>query len=340
MTAPTITVLLPVYNAERTVRAAIESILTQTEPDFELLVVDDGSTDGTPAILEALAASDPRMRLVRQANAGIASALNAGLALARGRYVARMDADDLSLPTRLERQRATLDAHPEVGLVSCLVAHHAPDGQEATGYAWHVDWLNQLVTPEAIARARFVESPIAHPSVMFRSALVDAHGGYREGPFPEDYELWLRWLEAGVSFTKVPEALLVWRDEPGRLSRTHPAYSVEAFYALKARYLARWLAEHNPRHPELVIWGAGKTSKQRAEKLTAHGCVITGYVDIDPSRQGRTAYGRPIYAPEAITGPDFGFVVSYVGARGAGALIRARLEASGYEEGRHFLLGA
>ncbi|MFP5502223.1 MAG: glycosyltransferase family 2 protein [Candidatus Sericytochromatia bacterium] len=340
MTAPAITVLIPVYNAERTVRAAIESILAQSERDLELLVVDDGSTDGTPAILEALAAKDPRVRLVRQANAGIASALNAGLALARGRYVARMDADDLSLPTRLERQRAALDADPALGLVSCLVAHDAPDGREAAGYAWHVDWLNQLVTPEAIALARFAESPIAHPSVMFRLSLVEAHGGYRAGPFPEDYELWLRWMEGGVRFAKVPETLLVWNDEPGRLSRTHPAYAVEAFYALKARYLARWLAAHNPRHPELVIWGAGKTSKQRAEQLVAHGCVITGYVDIDPRRWGRTAYGRPIHAPEGIEGPGFGFVVSYVGARGAGAQIKARLEAVGYEEGRHFLLGA
>lgn len=340
MAAPAVSVVMPVYNGEATVERAVRSVFTQTDPDWELVVVDDGSTDGTLEVLRRLAGEEPRLRVVAIAHSGIVAALNRGLAESRGALIARMDADDHSYPERLARQRAMLGARPELGLVACRVAHAGEADRETTGYALHVDWLNDQVSEEDIALHRFIESPLAHPSVMFRRELVDRLGGYREGPFPEDYELWLRWLDAGVRMAKVPETLLVWHDLPGRLSRTHPCYSVEAFYRLKAHYLARWLARHNPRHPELVVWGAGKTSRQRSAYLEAEGCRITGYVDINPKKEGRTAYGRPIHMPEAIVGPEFGFVVSYVGKRGAGELIRAQLVARGYVEGRDFLLAA
>lgn len=335
-----ISVVMPVWNAEATVERAARSVLSQAGVDLELVAVDDGSTDGTAAVLAAIAEADPRLRLIRAPHGGIVSALERGLAESRGTLIARMDGDDVSLPGRLVKQQAMLDADPALGLVSCLVAHAGDEAHATAGYALHVDWLNEQVTPEAIALHRFVEAPMAHPSVMFRRDLVDRHGGYRAGPFPEDYELWLRWLDAGVKMAKVPETLLVWHDLPGRLSRTHDCYSVEAFYRLKATYLAKWLARHSPRHPEVVIWGAGKTSKQRAEHLVAEGCRIVGYVDIDPRKAGRKAYGRPIYMPEDVRSPDFGFVVSYVGKRGAGDLIRAQLTARGYVEGRDFLVAA
>jgi glycosyltransferase involved in cell wall biosynthesis len=340
MTTPAISVVMPVYNGEATVERAVRSILVQDAQDWELVAVDDGSTDATAAILARLASEDQRVRLIRAPHGGIVPALNRGLAESRAALIARMDADDVAYPGRLGTQRALLEARPELGLVACRVAHAGEPGRETTGYALHVDWLNEQITEQDIALHRFVESPLAHPSVMFRRELVDRLGGYREGPFPEDYELWLRWLDAGVRMAKVPETLLVWHDPPGRLSRTHPCYSVEAFYRLKAHYLARWLARHNPRHPEVVVWGAGKTSRQRSAHLEAEGCRIVGFIDIDPRKRGRTAYGRPIFMPEDIAGPEFGFVVSYVGKRGAGELIRAQLVARGYVEGRDFLLAA
>lgn len=338
MSTPSISVVMPAWNAAATVEAAVASMLAQTCHDFELIVIDDGSTDDTAARIAAF--DDPRIVLLRRPHGGIVAALNAGLAIARGRYIARMDADDVSMPTRLAKQAAMLDAEPELGLVSCLVAHEAAPGEETTGYALYVEWINSLVSHEAIALNRFVESPLAHPSVMFRRTLIEAHGGYRDGPFPEDYELWLRWLEAGVRMAKVPEPLLVWTDLPGRLSRTHDNYAVEAFYAIKATYLATWLARHNPRHPELIVWGAGKTSRRRSVHLEAHGCRIVGYVDIDPKRRGKTVRGMPIVLPDDFSGPDFGFIVSYVGKRGARELIRGWLAERGYVEGTHFIMGA
>lgn len=337
---PAITVLLPVWNGEATLASALDSLVEQTFSDFELLVIDDGSTDASPAIAAACAARDARVRVLTLPHGGIVAALNAGLAAASAPLIARMDADDQSAPTRLARQFERLQADPELGLVSCLVAHGADPERDTTGYAYYVDWINQHVTPEAIARVRFAESPLAHPSVMFRRELVERHGGYREGNFPEDYELWLRWLEAGVQMAKVPETLLVWNDRPDRLSRTAPACGLEAIYELKTAYLARHLAAVNPAHPEIVIWGAGKTSRKRAALLEAHGVRIKAYIDIDPKREGKTVRGMPIHMPSAITDPSFGFVVSYVGKRGAWSTIQPPLIARGYVEGEHFLMAA
>jgi hypothetical protein len=116
-------------------------------------------------------------------------------------------------------------------------------------------------------------------------------GRYADGAFPEDYELWLRWLAAGVRMEKLPDALLVWRDTPRRLSRTDPRYAPDAFDELRAHHLARWLAETNPHHPDVTIWGAGRVSRRRAARLRAQGVRVTGWIDIDPRKIARCASG-------------------------------------------------
>jgi glycosyltransferase involved in cell wall biosynthesis len=180
--------VLPAHNAAGSIARAVRSVLAQTFPDFELIVVDDGSTDATSHEAKRAAASDRRLRVLPLEHGGIVRALNAGIASARGRLIARMDADDEMMPRRLEAQAALLAARPDVGVASCLV-EFGGDARAAQGYALHVDWLNALVTPEDIALNRFIESPVAHPSVTFRRELVERHGGYIDAPVPEDYEL-------------------------------------------------------------------------------------------------------------------------------------------------------
>ncbi len=334
---PAISVILPARDAAATLSCALDSVRAQTPRDIEILVIDDGSRDATPEIARRAARRDARVRLIDGRGRGIVSALNAGLAGARARYVARMDADDISLPGRLGAQRAFLDARREVGLVGCRVAFGG-DPVASRGYALHVAWTNGLLEPDAIGLHRFIESPFAHPSVMFRRELIALHGGYRDGRFPEDYELWLRWLEAGVLMAKVPATLLVWNDRADRLSRADPRYSKEAFFRLKAEYLARWLARHNPRHPEITTWGAGRLARRRAEMLLPHGIRIARHADIDPRLVGRFAAGRPVVGPDDIPKEDF--VVAFVAARGARDLIRARLQSQGRTLGRDFMLAA
>ena len=300
-------------------------------------MVDDGSTDGTAAWLRTEATLEPRLKVISQPHAGIVAALNGGLAEARGEFVARMDADDESLPERLAEQVAWLDAHPDTGVVGSLV-EFAGDRTTSAGYALHVDWLNSVVSPEQIALNRFVEAPFAHPSVMFRRGLAARHGGYRDGNFPEDSELWLRWLEAGVRMAKVPRVLLRWHDPPARLSRTDPRYDVEAFYRLKAEYLARWLQAHVPTERQFLVWGAGRTTRKRVKLLEAHGITVTAYVDIDPNKHGRSRAGHFVLAPEQV--PPGAFHLGYVGKRGAREWCREFLTKGGCVEGRDFLFAA
>jgi glycosyltransferase involved in cell wall biosynthesis len=315
----------------------VTDVQAQTRSDWELLAVDDGSTDGTRDWLRAAAAGDARIRLIEQPARGLVAALNAGLDMARGAYIARMDADDACHPGRLAAQAAWLERNPAAGLVSCLVGFGG-DRRGSAGYALHVDWINTLVAPAQIALNRFIESPFAHPSVMFRRELVARHGGYRAGDFPEDFELWLRWLDAGVVMGKVPRELLTWHDAPGRLSRTDPRYDPEAFFRVKAEYLAKHLLRLG--RAVVWIWGAGRPTRKRAAHLGPHGMRIGGYVDVDAKKTGRKVGGVPVIGPAELPVPGSIFVVGYVASRGARELIRGELTCRGYVEGRDFLMAA
>lgn len=336
MPRPAISVLLPVRHAADTVAAAVRSVQAQTWPDWELVVVADGADAATLAILQACAAAEPRLRLEVTPPRGIVAALNDGLALCQGEAVARLDADDSMHPERLARQWQCLQADPQTGLVSCQVRY----GGSGAGYAAHVDWINSLHDGDTMALRRFVEAPVAHPSVLFRRELVARHGGYRDGAFPEDYELWLRWLEAGVRFAKVPEALLDWNDPPERLSRRDPRYSVEAFYALKLPYLARWLRARIDPARELWLWGAGRVTRRRFAGLEAAGCRFTGYIDVDAAKLGGQRDGRPVRLADDLPPRATSFVIAGVGNRGAREAILAHLLAHGWREGHDFLLAA
>jgi glycosyltransferase involved in cell wall biosynthesis len=334
-----ISVILPYRDAAGTLVRAVSSLLDGTRADVEVLAVNDNSRDTGPELLHALAMRDGRIRPLMAVGRGLVAALTQGLEAARGTYIARMDADDVSMPGRLDAQAAWLDARPETGVVGGRV-DFGGDAATAAGYALHVDWCNALRTHDDIALARFVESPLVHPSVMFRRALVAAHGGYRDGPFPEDYELWLRWLDAGVRMEKIPRTVLRWSDPPDRLSRRDPRYDPTAFYGTKAHWLARWLSRHNPHHPDVIVWGAGRITRRRAGLLTDHGITIRAYVDIDPRKIGGTADGLPVLAPAALPPPEDCFVLSYVGSRDARVRILHDLAGRGFREGVHCLSAA
>jgi len=342
---PRVSVVLPAFNAAATIAAAVASIRAQTLADWELIVVDDGSTDATAEIVAAIARTEPRVALRRAPHRGVADAANTAMAHARGEFVARMDADDISFPERLARQAAFLmsPANADVGAVSSLVAFGG-DRAAREGYARHVDWLNTLVTPEAVALNRFVESPVANPSVMFRRELVARHGAFRAGDFPEDYELWLRWLDAGVRIAKLPEVLLQWNDPPSRITRNDPRYAPEAFFRAKAPWIAREVARlaerHGPR--EIYVWGAGRHTRKRAAHLERHGLRLAGYIDVDAKKTGRGLGGTgvPVIAEAAVPPRGKLFVLGYVTTWGARDYIRTSLSGRGYIEGSDFLMCA
>lgn len=338
MSAPVVSVLLPVHNGAGTLGRAIGSLRGQRLTDWELVVVENGSTDGTAGLLAELARVDHRIRIMNMDSPGLVAALNRGLAGCRGEFIARMDADDEMRPERLTAQIAALRANPGWGLVSCRVTFGGDEVAQA-GYAEHVRWLNEQIEPAALRLARFVESPVAHPSVMWRRSVSETHGGYREGDFPEDYELWLRWFDAGVQMGKVDQALLTWHDSPRRMSRLDPRYRAEAFFRLKASFLASEL-DRSGRCREVWVAGAGRPTRQRAAELAHHGVVITGYLDVDPRKIGQRIAGCPVVGPDQLPDKAQAVVLSYVGNRGARAKVRSLLNSQGRKEGEDFWLCA
>jgi len=330
---------MPVRNGARTLPVVLESISNQIFTNWELIAVNDGSRDETAAILMSAACADPRVRVLSQEALGIAEALQSGCASARGEFIARMDADDWMAPERLAQQLGYLERHPELGIVSSRV-RHGGDSITQAGYAAHIAWVNSLVTPAEIALRRFVESPVAHPSVMFRSDLLKQYGGYKPGDFPEDYELWLRWMDAGVRFGKVQAELLLWNDGPNRLSRTEQRYHPDAFYRIKCIYLARWLKRHVQPSRKIWLWGAGRIARKRFHALEAEGIVLSGFIDVDPKKLGRSRDGRPVVGPHNLPSKEVAFILAGVSSRGARELIATNLNCLGRNEGDDYLLVA
>lgn len=336
MNSAMISIVMPLRDAAATVRHTLESIVEQTLRDWELVAVDDGSVDDTAEIVRTFARADSRIRLISTPQQGIARALQDGCEAAAGGWIARMDGDDWMHPERLAAQREFSRENPQLDVISCQVRY----GGDAPGYAAHVGWLNRLLTPEEISLRRFVEAPVAHPSVLFRRNLIDKHGGYRDGGFPEDYELWLRWLEAGACFGKVPRELIVWNDPPDRLSRTDPRYSVGNFYQMKCGYLARWLRANVDPARELWLWGAGRVTRRRFDALEQAGLRFEGFIDVDAKKANRHRDGCQVVMAEALPQRERAFVIVGVGNRGARDLTTAHITAHGLIEGRDFLLAA
>lgn len=207
----TITVIMPVYNAERYVAEAIESVLQQTYQDFILMIINDGSTDRSAEIIKRYAGRDSRIMAISQSNIGQSESLNKALSQARTTWVARMDADDIMLPLRLERQVAFLAEHPEITVLSCRAIYIDEWGAELGRTANHIKTLNDLAA--LVARQR----PIAvlHPGVlMHRQAVLDI-GGYRDH-FTDiaDVDLWTRLAEQGYKILIQDEVLMKYRIHP------------------------------------------------------------------------------------------------------------------------------
>ena len=202
------------------------------------------------------------------------------------------------------------------------------------GFQFYVDWLNQLDTSELIARDIYVESPMAHPSVMIRRDWLDRVGGYQEHGWAEDYDLWLRIHLEGGRFGKVPQVLLRWREHERRLTRTDRRYSVENFLRAKAHYLSRGpLIDRDA----VILWGAGQMGRRISKHLQRGGVPLAGFIDIDPNKIGRQMRGLPIRASEILLEWIGEFehpaVLAAVGSRGARSLIRERLDSLGLQEG-------
>jgi glycosyltransferase involved in cell wall biosynthesis len=330
LSVPRLSVLLPVRDAAATLGPCLDSLAAQTLADHEVVAVDDGSRDGSGELLRARARADPRLRVLGTPPRGLVPALTLALAEARAPLVARMDADDRARRDRLLLQAERLERDAAVDVLGCrvrLVGTGAPPGEGMRAY---VRWQNALLDHDAMARDRFVESPLVHPSVAMRRTALQDLGGWRDFDGPEDYELWLRAFQAGLRFAKLAEVLLDWHDSPGRLTRTDPRYAPARFLALKLEWLARGpLAGGRP----VVVWGAGPVGKGWSRALRAAGHEVRAFVEVNPRKVGARVHGAPVVAVDEagrLRGP---LHLAAVGQRGARERIRAEAARLGLVEG-------
>lgn len=246
---PRVTVLIPVYNGEKFLAEAIESILGQTFTDFELLIIDDGSTDSTPRVISAF--NDPRIRFERnQQNLGLSETLNRGKVMARGEYLARMDSDDVSLPQRLSRQVAFMDNNPDVGICGTWL--------EAFSDTSRTVWPSPGTHDDIVCSLLF-ESVMYHPTVIFRNSHIDKFTVRYSPEFPaaQDYELWSR-CSGGLRLANVPEVLLRYRLHDEKSGRSKQQLQIEYANRVRSRLLRELGIEHTEEelalHASLALW--------------------------------------------------------------------------------------
>jgi len=266
-----ISVVMSVYNGAPTLEATLDSILAQTERDFECIVIDDGSTDATPAILAAYASRDPRIRVLTQQNEGLTRALIAGCMAARGALIARHDAGDLSHRERLARQRALFEAEPQLAFASCATAYIGPRGEPLytaypPGYA-----TKPIASLDPGAPHGIIEGPTHHGSVMFRADVYQRVGGYRSAfRYGQDWDLWYRLAAAGL-FQSLPDVLYTARVTPESIS----ASAREPQHALARLSLAAMQARSSGRDETPFLTEASQISA-RKHASRAEGLYFIG----------------------------------------------------------------
>jgi glycosyltransferase involved in cell wall biosynthesis len=331
--APRVSILLPCRDAAQYLPDTIASIQAQSFQNFEVVAVDDGSTDETPSILRDWAAEDPRVRVLTQKALGIVAALQRAVKAAKGDILVRMDADDVAYSNRISKQVEMLDDNPDIGACGTLVRYF-PRQEVQGGAQRYESWINTLVDHDDIVRDIFVECPIAHPTLAIRRKVLEKVGGYTEEEWPEDYDLVFRLWRAGIRMAKVPEILLRWRERPDRASRNNERYSDDAFRRCKVHYLKQSMLNG---FDGVVVWGAGPIGKAFALELQQQDVPVRAFVELDPRKVGQTIHQAPVIAPEDVGTYTGALVVAAVGQPNARDEIRRVLVEHGWEEGTSFV---
>ena len=332
MPSPAVSILMPVRNEQQYLAAALRSIQRQTLTDWQLVVVDDGSTDATPQILADFARHDQRIDVIRKPGDGLVAALNDGLAACCAPLVARMDGDDISHPRRLELQAAFLAANPDIGLVACGFRHF-PRTSLKQGMVAYESWQNRLQSHASIMADLFVESPFVHPSIMARRDIFTVLEGYRDMGWAEDYDLWLRMSCSGTRFARLPQSLFCWRDHPERATRTMDEYSTNAFRACKLHHLCNGYLMGIS---SVIIAGAGLEGRAWQRLLSANGIAVSCWIDVDPRKVGRMLHGAPVIRPAELP-PQRDRMLVAIGVRGAREQFRDLAGTMGLQEGADFV---
>ncbi|MEN9389389.1 MAG: hypothetical protein RLY61_473 [Candidatus Parcubacteria bacterium] len=241
--APLVSVLIPAYNAQKYIEESIRSTLTQTYKNLQVIIVNDASTDRTGAIIEQFRLQDSRIELITNtSNLKMSLSLNKGLAQARGKYIARMDADDISLPERISRQVAYMESHPEVGISGTSMKIVDEDLQQ-------IGIRSYYLTDAEIRKHIFKFSPFCHPSIIMRKDVLDKAGGYEHEYNPaEDYELYFR-LGMHSKFGNIPDFLLMYRTVPNSMTTG----GINKMENMTTKIKLKYLVQYNARTLDYIL---------------------------------------------------------------------------------------
>lgn len=297
-----ISVLMPVRNGAKTLENTLQSLQSQKLQPAECVILDDGSTDGTPEILSRWAAQWPVIRVVRLPGLGIARALNAGLELCRYPWIARMDADDVAHEERLERQLKETSKDRFVSLVSCRVRHVSLDPQlQSLGMQRYVDWANGSLSHDELAQALWIDSPMPHPTWLVHQRAFERVGAYASASdVPEDYEWLHRFFRAAREGAALRAAkvdggpLLDWTDSSGRLTRMHEAYLPASFDRVKVSALKALIGSETR---EVIVFGLGPKAKALIP-LMKENFQLHAIVDVNPRHEGILYQGSKVWGVE------------------------------------------
>lgn len=307
---PKLSVILPAYNAAKTINRSINSILGQSFSDFDLIVVDDGSSDAT---LEELSRySDSRLKVFSNDHHGVAKTANFALQQSTSDLVVRMDADDFAHPTKFQKQIDYLQKF-DLDVVGCQIKICNESAHCPLSMKRYEDWINhETLLASQISMLRFVEFPLVNPTILAKRSYFKI--GFEDNDLPEDYELFLKAISNGMKFGKVPEYLFDWFDHGDRLTRTHQSYSPEAFDLCRKKHLR--LGPLN-KVSEVDLWGAGKTGKHWMRWLLAEGIDVRHVYEVNQRKIGKTIHGTKVLSFDTIKFDLQTPLVVAVGAVGA-----------------------
>jgi glycosyltransferase involved in cell wall biosynthesis len=265
----------------------------------------------------------------------VVNAFNTGFARCQGEYIARMDADDISLTQRLECQLDYLAQHPCIDIAGCCVEIFSESGIQG-GLERYQGWLNSVCEPEQIHRQIFIESPLPNPTAMFRRAALQQLQGYRDHEWPEDYDLFLRADAAGMQMGKPAPVLLRWREHDTRLTHTDSRYRRERFMRAKTHFLVN----HRLKDQRVIIWGAGPTGRLMHDLIIAEGGAVEGFIEVHPRRIGGRKRALPVWSVDKCREPDLPMILVAVGAAGAREEIAVFMSRHDKAEGEDYLFVA
>jgi len=290
MQNPLISILTPFKNTEAFIEDCLNSILNQTYTNWELLIVDDASTDSSYNLVESFAKKDNRIILLKNSGSGIIDALKLAFSNSKGEFITRMDSDDLMQPNKLEVLSNKLLTHSKQHVALGLVNYFSEDGIKE-GYKKYETWLNKLTKAGENYSEIYKECVIPSPCWMvYRSDLV-ACDAFNPNTYPEDYDLAFRFYKHNYRCIPCDDIIHNWRDYSSRTSRTHIHYAENHFIDLKLHYFLE--LDYNP-NKKLVVWGAGNKGKIIAKKLIRNGIPFVWICD-NPNKIGRDIYGKILH---------------------------------------------